>query len=262
MLRPLLISTRHFIHLLMPPTEHHLIATISQLSKATDLESVRGLLVKIAQMLDVDRLDLMVEYWAVSGEARRLWFSNIDDGRSSVVNVPDKDFIFGAASRQELTQADPSEAARQGPSTDFQTFDLPEGVRIKTRQVMEFPAGVGLPHRLVLSLTQEDGSASTEGGLMNASRLILAANRISLMRIFKAALEHVKDQTLTPRELECLKWAALGKTGADTAKILTVSEATVAFHLKNAISKMHAASKAHAVALALSRGWIDLRGFH
>lgn len=261
-MRPFPISKRYFIRLHMPATEHHLIATISQLSKATDLAAVRGLLMQIAQMLQVDRLDLMVEYWAVSGEARRLWFSNIDDGRSSVVNVPDIDFIFGAGSRQELTQAEPSESARQGPSTDFQTFDLPEGVRVKTRQVMEFPAGVGLPHRLVLSLTQEDGSASTQAALTNASRLILAASRISLMRIFKAALEHVKDQTLTPRELECLKWAALGKTGADTAKILTVSEATVAFHLKNAISKMHAASKAHAVALALSRGWIDLRGFH
>lgn len=246
----------------MPATEHHLIAEISQLSKAADLASVRSRLVKITQMLDADRVDLTIEYWAVSGEARRLCISNRDDGCTSVMNVPDKDFIFGAESRLELTQADASDSIRQGPSSDFQIFDSPEGERVETRQVMEFPSGVGLPHRMVLSMIQQGHPVAAEVALTHASRLILAAGRIALMRIFKSALEHVKDQTLTPRELQCLKWAALGKTGADTAKILMVSEATVAFHLKNAISKMHAASKAHAVALALSRGWIDLRGFH
>lgn len=244
----------------MPPTELALISRISLLSKAIHLVDLRNQLMHMACMLGVAQLDLLVEYWSISGEARRLWFSTVEEGQGSAAEAQDTDFLFGAASRAELAPAQQCEASSKRPSTDIQMLESPSGQQIELRQVMEFPVGVGLPHRLVLSLTQQRVSPEAESELANATRLILAASRVALMRIFKNSLERIKNKTLTPRELECLKWAALGKTGADTALILSVSEATVAFHLKNAIAKMNAASKAHAVALALSRGWVDLRG--
>jgi DNA-binding CsgD family transcriptional regulator len=62
---------------------------------------------------------------------------------------------------------------------------------------------------------------------------------------------------LTPRELECLKWARAGKTGWETSMILGISQATATFHLKNAIQKLDASNKTHAVVCAVQRGLIS-----
>jgi LuxR family transcriptional regulator, quorum-sensing system regulator LasR len=62
---------------------------------------------------------------------------------------------------------------------------------------------------------------------------------------------------LTPREIECLKWAHVGKTGWETSMILGISQATATFHLKNAIQKLEASNKTHAVVCAVQRGLIS-----
>ncbi len=67
---------------------------------------------------------------------------------------------------------------------------------------------------------------------------------------------HSPAETLTPRELECLKWAAQGKTEAEIAAIIDRSRETVHFHFKNANRKLHACNRTHAVAIASSRGLI------
>jgi DNA-binding CsgD family transcriptional regulator len=61
---------------------------------------------------------------------------------------------------------------------------------------------------------------------------------------------------LTPREIECLQWARAGKTSWEVAKILGISQATSIFHMKNAISKLDASNKTHAVIVAIERGLI------
>jgi DNA-binding CsgD family transcriptional regulator len=61
---------------------------------------------------------------------------------------------------------------------------------------------------------------------------------------------------LTPRETECLTWAARGKTSAEVAQLLNRSVETVEFHLSNAMSKLRARTRTHAVAIACSRGLI------
>ena len=58
---------------------------------------------------------------------------------------------------------------------------------------------------------------------------------------------------LTPREIECLTWAARGKTTCETAAILHRSSETVDFHLSNAMVKLNAKNRAHAVAIACRR---------
>lgn len=62
---------------------------------------------------------------------------------------------------------------------------------------------------------------------------------------------------LSPREAECLHWAARGKTAQETAIILTLSVETVRIHLKRTAVKLDAANRSHAVAKALSLGYID-----
>lgn len=53
---------------------------------------------------------------------------------------------------------------------------------------------------------------------------------------------------LSPREIECLKWAAQGKSAWETGRILGISRHTVAFHLDNAKTKLGVRSTIQAVA--------------
>jgi len=59
--------------------------------------------------------------------------------------------------------------------------------------------------------------------------------------------------TLTRREEEVLRWTADGKTSPEIAAILRVSVNTVNYHLKHALPKLGAATKAGAVALLMTR---------
>ena len=64
-------------------------------------------------------------------------------------------------------------------------------------------------------------------------------------------------QLLSPREIECLKWASLGKTSPEIAVILERSVDTVRLHIKNSMLKLNSSTRTHAVAKAVSMGIID-----
>jgi DNA-binding CsgD family transcriptional regulator len=63
---------------------------------------------------------------------------------------------------------------------------------------------------------------------------------------------------LTPRERECLAWAAQGKSSWDIGMLLSVSESTVNFHIKNALHKLDTSSRIVAVVKAIRLGLIQL----
>ncbi len=62
---------------------------------------------------------------------------------------------------------------------------------------------------------------------------------------------------LTDREAECLLWAARGKTKWEVGRILSVSENTVRFHLRNAMQKLGVSSVIHAATMATRSGAIN-----
>ena len=68
---------------------------------------------------------------------------------------------------------------------------------------------------------------------------------------------HEKKKSLKPRELECLRLAARGKTNAECALILNVSETTIAGYYASIARKLVAANKPHMVAIALEQGIIQ-----
>lgn len=53
---------------------------------------------------------------------------------------------------------------------------------------------------------------------------------------------------MSARELECLRWVAAGKTDWEISVILSISAATVKFHVDGARKKLHARNRAQAVA--------------
>jgi DNA-binding NarL/FixJ family response regulator len=67
-----------------------------------------------------------------------------------------------------------------------------------------------------------------------------------------------RDKTLSPRESEILGLLSQGLSGEEAATQLFLSPETVRTHVRNAMTKLGAATRAHAVALALQRGEISV----
>jgi PAS domain S-box-containing protein len=61
-------------------------------------------------------------------------------------------------------------------------------------------------------------------------------------------------ETLSPREREIVRLVAAGETGPEIAEQLHISHATVRTHVRNAMAKVGARSRAHLVAKALGEG--------
>lgn len=61
------------------------------------------------------------------------------------------------------------------------------------------------------------------------------------------------QQQLSPRESDCLAWAAEGKTDWEISVILGISRSTVLKHIAAAREKLGAVNKAHAIAMALRK---------
>jgi DNA-binding NarL/FixJ family response regulator len=66
-----------------------------------------------------------------------------------------------------------------------------------------------------------------------------------------------RTKTLSPREREILGLLSKGLSGEEVAKQLYLSPETVRTHVRDAMGKLDAATRAHAVALALQRGEIS-----
>lgn len=63
--------------------------------------------------------------------------------------------------------------------------------------------------------------------------------------------------TVTERELDCLTWTAAGKTSAEIAEILGLSEHTVNHYLNRAAKKLNTVNRTQAVVTALRTGLIS-----
>ena len=61
---------------------------------------------------------------------------------------------------------------------------------------------------------------------------------------------------LTPRQIECLKWVAEGKTDEEIGAILSLSDRTVHNHIEAAKRGLGVTKRSQAALLAYRRGWI------
>jgi LuxR family transcriptional regulator, quorum-sensing system regulator CviR len=66
------------------------------------------------------------------------------------------------------------------------------------------------------------------------------------------------DPGFSSREKEVLNWVKVGKTTWEISHILSISERTVKFHIQNILRKVHAVTRAQAVAISVENGFIDI----
>lgn len=63
---------------------------------------------------------------------------------------------------------------------------------------------------------------------------------------------------LTDRELDCLRWAAIGKTSWEIGAILKIAERTANFHIHNACRKLRVHGRQAAITAAIQAGWLNV----
>jgi DNA-binding CsgD family transcriptional regulator len=66
----------------------------------------------------------------------------------------------------------------------------------------------------------------------------------------------VTPPPLTRREIQCLKWAAMGKTDGDISEIMHISLPTVRFHITNAARKLNVMGRPQAIYKAATLGYV------
>jgi DNA-binding NarL/FixJ family response regulator len=72
--------------------------------------------------------------------------------------------------------------------------------------------------------------------------------------------EYMGEEALTARELEVLRQIRAGHRNKEIAFQLSISETTVNFHVRNLIEKLRANDRAHAVSIAIRRGFLEPHG--
>ena len=65
---------------------------------------------------------------------------------------------------------------------------------------------------------------------------------------------NLAGKSLTPTELEILRWASEGKTVWEISQIRATSEATVKFHLRNIYGKLEVSNRVQAMNEAARKG--------
>jgi DNA-binding NarL/FixJ family response regulator len=94
--------------------------------------------------------------------------------------------------------------------------------------------------------------------LLNTIRSVLNGKRVIPPEIAAAMASHVADDELSARELQILRHVADGLSNKLIADRLSLSPDTVKSHLANAMAKLNANDRTHAVTIAVKRGYFDL----
>lgn len=121
------------------------------------------------------------------------------------------------------------------------------------------PVHEGANVRGMLSLARDKPIASEAERLqLQAGAMVLAnAVHFATSRIILPELTRRRRPSLSVREMECLKWAAQGKSNSVIADLTKVSEATVKFHISKVLQKLGVSTRQQAVALAVALGLIS-----
>jgi DNA-binding NarL/FixJ family response regulator len=68
--------------------------------------------------------------------------------------------------------------------------------------------------------------------------------------------DEVTSKSLTPRELDVLKWVVKGKTNQEIGMELGISQKTVEKHLESVFAKLKVTSRVEAAVLAVQEKWV------
>ena len=145
---------------------------------------------------------------------------------------------------ETLSEARPKEEAKITNEL-FNDYDMTEGIFIPIHRCGSDPLAIGFSFEdNPLDLTQ----------IAELQFLASHAGETLNPKILQKDEPHA---VLSPREKECLKWTADGKTSTEIGRILSISEHTVNHHLYGGMQKLDATNRMHAVAIAVRTGLLN-----
>lgn len=162
-------------------------------------------------------------------------------------------------------------ARQHTPDIVITDIEMPEMTGLELAAALkEAAAGVKAPRIIILTTFARAGylrralDAGARGYLLKdspASELAEAIRRVHAgLRAVDPALAaeawSAEDDPLTDRERQILQRAGDGRTSAEIAAELHLSEGTVRNYLSEAIAKLGAANRVDAARIARSRGWL------
>lgn len=130
----------------------------------------------------------------------------------------------------------------------------------KTRSLIIVPSHLSFGQIAAVSFVPIDTSLddlsavfAEHGDFLGALTRRFVASYVSTMRTQQWI---PSDCRLSKREVECLRWAAIGKTDKEISLILALSHATVRYHIQRAGEKLNAVNRSQAVFKAGQLGYL------
>lgn len=124
--------------------------------------------------------------------------------------------------------------------------------------------GIGLPThgpdhsgRLTVA-TADTTSAAAHLNQLGELQLLASSVHEVVRRLSEQETSSGTQVHLTAREIECLRWAADGKTSWEIGQQLGIAERTAIFHLNNSARKLGVIGRRQAIARAMRLGLIAL----
>lgn len=241
---------------------------IVRLSESKDLEAAAECLLAIGRHVGMTIPGVIDDY-----SSKRLLTT--EDGRALASVLGWKPHFFEQYLKQKLYLASPIAAACRISTKPFawDALVVEKAFREARRDTdFEWPltparggifGGITIPIHLPRGRTgsvswySRDPGIDIPGVLHQFGGLLrLAAHRfMDLVYLIRTEAEDARFQ-LSERELECLTWAALGRTDSDIGNLIHRSPATARFHIDNAVRKLGARNRTQAVAIAAQQGLI------
>lgn len=188
-------------------------------------------------------------------------------GIAALVNAElDMKLIAEAANGQEAIERFRSHR----PDVTLMDLQMPglSGIEVIDRILSEFPDA------RIIVLTTYSGDAQALRALKAGARAYILKRQVprellETIRAVQAGHKRIPSELaaevfdysrvdLTPREIDVLQLIAEGKANKEIAIHFSISEASVKSHVANMLSKLGASDRAHAVAIGIKRGIIEL----
>jgi len=109
----------------------------------------------------------------------------------------------------------------------------------------------------ILSVVRSNTPVDTNEFYNTAGNTIWLCNVMHTLVLNRQSTSPTPCFHLSARETEVLKWSAAGKTAAECARILALSQSTVNFHIRSIITKLNTSNKAGAIAIAALSGLLN-----
>ena len=228
----------------------------SEVMRSRDRDEFQGELVAFTNRLGFDTFSAMVVFDHLLGEAEFITIDNTPRAYKESFQNPmngRRDPVMQHCKRQSVPIIwDQGTYVRHGLGDKWEEqarFGLSNGICL----ALHMPEG-----RHFLLGVERDRPVPTDAAeltrLVADVQLFAVHAQDAALRIFAPKAIDPSLPSLTPRELETLRWTMAGKTAWEVGDLLGITERTAALHVNNATHKLGCVNKHQAVLKALRVG--------